>query len=96
MGEVERTAGRSGAGNGGTATGSPGGWPVMPEDAAYDGEARQRRALGRERRTVAVRRLDRGDRWRNARLASGVRASAFKEAMWYWIRDGRWGARSMI
>jgi hypothetical protein len=25
-----------------------------------------------------------------------VRASAFKEAMWYWIRDGRWGARSMI
>jgi hypothetical protein len=25
-----------------------------------------------------------------------VRAGAFKEAMWYWIRDGRRGARSMI
>ena len=52
----------AGPGSGGTAIGSPSEWPVMPKDAAYDGEARQRRAFGGERRTVAVRRLDRGDR----------------------------------
>jgi hypothetical protein len=53
---------RPGPGSGGPAIGSPSEWPVMPKDAVYDGEARQRRAFGGERRTVAVRRLDRGDR----------------------------------
>ena len=53
---------RGQAGKRRTAIGSSSGWPVMPKDAVYDAEARQRRAFGGERRTVAVRRLDRGDR----------------------------------
>ena len=71
------------------------GWPLCQRIPRITVKQRQRRAFGGERRTVGCGGLT----WVTGDGTPGwlaVRASAFEEAMWYWIPEGRRGARSMI
>ena len=71
------------------------GWPLCQRMPRITVKQRQRRAFGGERRTVGCGGLT----WVTGDGTPGwlaVRASAFEEAMWYWIPEGRRGARSMI